>query len=91
MNKCKTCRFWHPVKKLSNEAKQYNQGGDCHNPNILEGDFVTDEGYAVNRLVYPYPEGAGYLWTGPEFGCIHHEAKDQENTELTRPNYYLDH
>lgn len=25
----------------------------------------------------PFAEGApGFLWTGPDFGCVHHESKD---------------
>ena len=32
-------------------------------------------GGRVGWLVYSYPEGGEFL-TGPDFGCVHHEASD---------------
>ena len=59
MNTCKTCKFWCPVdQRRPDTHKNYNQGGECINRNLIEGDCTEDSCYSSERLVYPYPEGA---------------------------------
>ncbi len=44
-------------------------GGICGSNKLAED---RGQGYGHDMLVYPYNEG-GEFWTGPEFGCVHHE------------------
>lgn len=67
MNTCSTCKWWG--------EDDYVGYRDCRHPKLdlkrqwpepLEADGVIDHGM-----------DAGYqdLYTGPSFGCVHHEAK----------------
>lgn len=65
MNTCDTCKWWihHGYVSLIG-----NNHRVCENPKIQESNTGDDE------MGYPYDEG-GYMSTGPNFGCIHHEPK----------------
>jgi hypothetical protein len=72
MSTCDTCKHWVPVpvKHPRNyQSAAINAGGLCEHDKIRESD-----GHDEDALVYSYLEG-GYFWTGPRFGCVHHEAK----------------
>jgi hypothetical protein len=67
METCKTCRWWdrHAGDKV----------GEC------TADFITspeDTPCLVEMVMVPELQSGGYwLKTGPDFGCIHHEPKEQ--------------
>ncbi len=69
MNTCKTCKWW-------NGANQKNSY--CGLP-MLEQFTFEPGGYRIPAdAVYAVDRGgdvAGLL-TGPDFGCVHHEAKE---------------
>ena len=74
MKRCKTCKHWvpyltaHPNGSLNSPAER--AGGFCESVKINES--CGEETYAPDMLCYTYMEG-GAFWTGPEFGCVHHE------------------
>lgn len=68
MEHCKTCKHWKPCGKSDN--KERRKGGHCMNEKKITEDYGR---YGPDMLVYPYIEG-GDFWTGPEFGCVHHEV-----------------
>jgi hypothetical protein len=73
MERCKTCKHWVPYEtdRQSGSARDNERaGGFCHSDKLTE-DFGTHD---LDMLVYPYNEGCDAFWTGPEFGCVHHEA-----------------
>lgn len=77
MNYCKTCKHWEKVNTNTNSymrhTKGYLAGGFCSSEdNIIEG--YPDEEFPPDALIYTYQEG-GAFWTGPDFGCVHHEPK----------------
>jgi hypothetical protein len=59
--KCKTCKWWLP--------------GDsgpplkCGHPKLSSGNSITPEDGAQDG------EGYSGIYTGPDFGCIHHETE----------------
>lgn len=70
MNRCKTCKWWGSVP----DWMQYPPpaGGCCQNyDKFLCGDGET---YPDDALVMIMGD-MSVLWTGPEFGCVHHEMK----------------
>lgn len=72
MKLCGECRHWVPVDPERRPRNaDYGRGGYCHNE-----DKITEcyERWPQDALVYSYDEG-GRFWTGPNFGCIHWEAK----------------
>ena len=77
METCKTCKHWMPYsdkypKDRASEAKK--AGGLCRSGKLVED---WGNGYGADMLIYEYPEGGGF-WTGPDFGCVHHQAADGE-------------
>ena len=76
MNYCKTCKHWE--RPFRQEGRHYNKGyldgGFCENEGKwFEGYNPSDE-YPQDVMIYSYAEG-GSFWTGPNFGCVHHEPK----------------
>lgn len=67
MNRCKTCKHWTP------EEDRFENVGTCYHDKLAE--YTGRGSCAPDALIYPYDEGAGHFWTGPEFGCVHHEEK----------------
>lgn len=73
MNTCKTCKHWTPyTTKYPNGGAPEDErsGGLCGSEKLTE-DYGL--GHGADMLVYPFMEG-GDFWTGPQFGCVHHEA-----------------
>lgn len=60
---CKTCSFWG---SHNGPAWLKNQR-ECHNHDAV-GSSDADDGL---NLDYHH----GLIFTGPDFGCIHHEVK----------------
>ena len=72
MDRCKTCEHWAPCSSDTSFANRKNDekaGGICRSDKITEDHWGR---HGSDWLVYPYQEG-GYFWTGPDFGCVHHE------------------
>lgn len=61
--RCQTCWHWEPEAEYG--------GGYCKSPGLTE-DVGGMRG--ADALVYSFFEG-GLFWTGPMFGCVHHELK----------------
>jgi hypothetical protein len=64
MNTCKTCKWW--IEHRESKAERLHH--ICTNPNIGNGDDET------NGLSDNADHDYG-ISTGPDFGCIHHEAQ----------------
>ena len=64
MNTCKTCKHWEKENHIPHWTEHR-----C----IILNDHERDEGRA-DCLVAP-DQGLGGIYTGPDFGCIHHEPK----------------
>lgn len=75
MERCRTCKHWVPYltefPNLSFNETDVQNGGYCHNSAKLTEDH--GQGHGADMLVYAYDE-SGRFWTGPEFGCVHHES-----------------
>jgi hypothetical protein len=64
MKTCKDCQHWTQNPDKPGE-------GQCNSPKFVEADSPPLDG-----LAYTDYEGYNaYLSTGPDFGCIHHEAR----------------
>ena len=69
--RCMTCKHWSPdLDAVGARAL----GGHCLNETKLSDGCGK---YLPDGLEYDYSEGGGF-WTGPEFGCIHHETEGSE-------------
>jgi hypothetical protein len=78
METCKTCKHWMPYsywlpKCSASEAKK--AGGPCQSEKLVED---WGDGYGADMLIYEYSEG-GWFWTGPDFGCVHHQSAAANN------------
>ena len=74
MERCKTCKYWTPTNgnfPSGDRRKPEGDGGQCHHDKLAES--WGPDSYSNDALVYPYSEGAKTFWTGPNFGCVHHE------------------
>lgn len=71
--RCKNCKHWSKIgpSNTSRIPATYNVGGYCDSNKIVE----NYELYEPDSLVYSYQEG-GNFWTGPEFGCVHWNKRD---------------
>jgi hypothetical protein len=67
---CKTCKHWSPLSE-SYRDPEVAAGGICRSSKL---DEDQGQGHGADMLVYRYSEG-GQFWTGPEFGCVHHEDR----------------
>lgn len=66
MNRCKTCKWWAgPVK--TSIIKDNSGYGKCEHLKL--SDDTHSDG-AIDSEDY------GGIYAGPEFGCVHHEAKE---------------
>jgi hypothetical protein len=80
MNTCKTCKHWFKAKELnincSEQPKQMEAGGICRSIKLMDDGMARHESsyYLPDMLIFPF-EGGSDLWTGPDFGCIHHDNK----------------
>ncbi len=68
MNTCKTCKWWA-------EQEFATKFGDCNSPRNPRNDWKLnlDGAYGHEETFYGHFFG---ISTGPDFGCIHHEAKE---------------
>ena len=66
MNTCKTCKHW--TKRTGKNERV--ERGQCENEKLDDnfGELSSD------GLSYEYYESGG-IFTGPNFGCVHHEAQ----------------
>jgi hypothetical protein len=74
MKHCKTCKWW---------TRKYRRGKlfPCDNESKL-GESDTVDAKHDDVLLYGYDEG-GRIYTGPEFGCVHHE----DGTHSRKPTF----
>ena len=72
MDRCKTCKHWAPCTSAAHGENDKKAGGICSSDKIVE-DY--GQGHGADTMVYSYSEG-GEFWTGPEFGCVHHQRVD---------------
>jgi hypothetical protein len=79
METCKTCKHWMPhSNKYPNHAREDKKaGGLCQSETLVEDERTWGHGYGADMLIYEYSEG-GVFWTGPDFGCVHHQAAAAE-------------
>jgi hypothetical protein len=77
METCKTCKHWmpYPDKHPSNRPSKAKTGGLCQSEKLVED---WGHGYGADMLIYEYSEGGGF-WTGPDFGCVHHQVATANN------------
>jgi len=74
---CKTCKHWKPCVIYDrfanwNTKEDGRAGGTCKSDKLIEDG---GRGHDADMLVYAYNEG-GSFWTGPDFGCVHHQRID---------------
>lgn len=74
--RCKNCKWWDS----ENSSLRNNDTFACTNPKLGEYCDVrerlgADYESASDTLEYEYNEG-GSIFTGPDFGCVHFEAKE---------------
>jgi len=66
---CKTCKHWNADNKNNSEYRGVGV-------RVCECGKITEpmnlNGSALDAMIYSYDE-SGWFWTGPEFGCVHHE------------------
>ena len=67
MNTCDTCRWWGNVRGQISEGSKKK----CEHISVSEREVPFDE------AVSPLHDGnfVSDLFTGPKFGCVHHEGK----------------
>lgn len=78
MDRCKTCKHWAPCasgSRFTNDENDKKAGGICGSDKIAEESCYNWQGHGADMLVYSYDEG-GEFWTGPDFGCVHHQQVD---------------
>jgi hypothetical protein len=66
-NTCKTCKWWGEIQKRYGDGSEY---AACECPKLDHRYGGNDPDGAVDAEEY------GGIFTGPDFGCIHHEPKD---------------
>ena len=88
MNTCKTCVHWgvDPDSELAENRELRDGYRECyadvfresgqwyHREYTAHGCEYTDK-TETDRVCYSYDEG-GWFQTGPDFGCVHHKAKE---------------
>lgn len=73
MNICQTCRWWEDAEE-GEFAGSYPIFKVCTNPKlnlVYQAQVGSRDGAGASASD---EDGLGF-WTGPEFGCIHHEAR----------------
>jgi hypothetical protein len=66
METCKTCKHWIPYSGKYPKSPR----GLCQSEKLTEDWWQS---YGADMLIYEFREG-GVFWTGPDFGCVHHQA-----------------
>ena len=75
MNHCKTCRFYEPVR--INNRNELEEFGNFTSYKIR---YTGDNGIFPGKDevgYFDYKEYAAGIYFGENFGCIHHEEKDE--------------
>jgi hypothetical protein len=70
MKTCKTCKHWMPYSD-----KYPKRRALCKSEKLVED---WGDNYGADMLVYEY-SGGGAFWTGPDFGCVHHQVATANN------------
>ena len=70
MNTCKTCKWWDTEPRNVNLSLHR----DCLSEKLQPGNDADGE---PDTLGY-YNEGSKF-WSGPDFGCIHHEPREEHH------------
>ena len=87
---CSTCKWWggrphvidyqDGVRLWEGRVEEHPPRKTCGSPFILDGSDASDRTLAevpLSAAVYRDCEDYGAsFYTGPDFGCIHHEAKE---------------
>lgn len=70
MNTCRTCKFWE-IEETLTRTYILSGAGECCCQKIrdTDGDVLADE------LVHESYGMGRRFWTGPDFGCVHHQNK----------------
>lgn len=77
MNTCKDCKHWAGSWRYCNSKQESRpRCGSCSCPKLRQGyEYGFEEGgCAPDECAIETDEGWG-IETGPDFGCIHWEAK----------------
>lgn len=75
MNTCKTCKWWTHYEGVTSLSEAgFNR---CANPSLSRQDrsWKTGQLASDNLEIVTGNPTRGYICTGPDFGCIHHESK----------------
>jgi hypothetical protein len=67
MNRCRTCKFW---------GVDYDDV--CDYPRTIMSDATPKTQFVIFAEADDESGLMAYLYTGPEFGCIHHSKKEDE-------------
>jgi hypothetical protein len=80
METCKTCKHWMPYSDWhpNHAGEDKKAGGLCQSEKLVEDERTWGHGYGADMLIYEYSEG-GVFWTGPDFGCVHHQVATANN------------
>lgn len=78
---CAACAWWEKGEPRWATKPQK----ECQNGEFLHESDSRDSGDPASSLSYQYREG-GEIWTGPEFGCVHFKAANQEIAEAEPPS-----
>jgi hypothetical protein len=70
VNTCRSCKWW----KTTDAQKPLESLQACASPKITECGGGTEP--TNDMLMYSYFEG-GTFFTGPDFGCVHHEQNGE--------------
>ncbi len=72
---CKTCKWWDHPDAVSLDDSPQHKHKPCGHPSMSQGGGRLDADGAHG--MYAYYFGDYYtISTGPDFGCIHWEAKE---------------
>lgn len=70
---CNSCKWWGTSVRFQKHLRF------CNHPKLNEFNSCYD-GFSVED---EEPYAVGKFCTGPEFGCVHHEPKDNDPYELS--------
>ncbi len=72
MNTCKTCNWWVDTEEW--QLKLHYFQGRCNHVTVNEEALNAMRSCCVTDT----SDESGLIYTGPDFGCIHHEEKKPE-------------
>jgi len=74
MNKCKDCKFWRENELTEYDVKRERKVcGDC---SCKKFTYQDDKRFLDGLDYWDYEGYSAGFTTGPQFGCIHWEKKD---------------